>query len=139
MRDDIYGGLKNAIERGATLDQAVRSFINAGYSESEVREAAKSFMPPVLSVTNPSTTPNTTNSIQKRPMPIQARPPQQQQSPPAQPNPQMQFATISPPPEKSNKTIIILVAVLTLLVGVFVTSLLFRNEIASVIKTALGG
>lgn len=41
MREDIIGGLRNAIGRGEPLEKAVRSFINAGYRESEVREAAK--------------------------------------------------------------------------------------------------
>lgn len=43
MRDDIYGGLKNAIEKGESLDSAVQSFINAGYSSLEVKEAAQAF------------------------------------------------------------------------------------------------
>jgi len=134
MRDDIYGGLKNAIERGISLDQAVRSFINAGYSESEVREAAKAFAPPTLSVTNPP-------GIQ-RPM-TQARPPQQPQlqpqtQSPVQQMPQTQVASLNPPAKKSNTTVILLIAVLIILVGVFIASLLFRNQIASVLKTALG-
>ncbi len=41
MREDIYGALKNAIERGESIESAVRSFINAGYNETEVREAAQ--------------------------------------------------------------------------------------------------
>ncbi len=40
MRDEIWAGLKNAIERGQTLEQAIQSFINAGYNAAEVREAA---------------------------------------------------------------------------------------------------
>ncbi|OIO81724.1 hypothetical protein AUJ84_00355 [Candidatus Pacearchaeota archaeon CG1_02_32_132] len=41
MRQDIYGGLKNAVEKGDDLESAVRSFINAGYPEAEVRDAAQ--------------------------------------------------------------------------------------------------
>ncbi len=41
MREEIWAGLKNAMERGATLEQAVQSFINSGYSPGEVQEAAK--------------------------------------------------------------------------------------------------
>lgn len=41
MREDIYGGLKNALDRGEDLEKAVRSFIAAGYPEPEVREAAQ--------------------------------------------------------------------------------------------------
>ena len=41
MREDIAGGLRNALERGETMEQAVRTFVNAGYSEREVRDAAE--------------------------------------------------------------------------------------------------
>ncbi|MDP3881779.1 MAG: hypothetical protein Q8Q31_02780 [Nanoarchaeota archaeon] len=42
MRDEIWAGLKNALERGQPLEQAVQSFINAGYNANEVKEAARS-------------------------------------------------------------------------------------------------
>ena len=41
MSDEIYYGLKNALERGQSLDAAVQSFINAGYNPAQVREAEK--------------------------------------------------------------------------------------------------
>ena len=41
MGDEIYYGLKNALERGQSLNAAVQSFINAGYNPAEVREAEK--------------------------------------------------------------------------------------------------
>ena len=40
-KEDIIGGLKNALERGETLERAKSTFINAGYKEEEVEEAAK--------------------------------------------------------------------------------------------------
>lgn len=42
MKDEIQAGLKNAIERGFTLDEAIKSFISAGYNPVEVKEAANS-------------------------------------------------------------------------------------------------
>jgi len=41
MNDDLISGLKNAIERGASMEQAVNSFISAGYNPQEVRAAAR--------------------------------------------------------------------------------------------------
>lgn len=41
MNTDIAGGLKNALDHGSTLEQAVQSFINAGYSTQEVQEASE--------------------------------------------------------------------------------------------------
>ena len=39
--EGILGGLKNAIERGADLEKAKLTFLNAGYSEADVDEAIK--------------------------------------------------------------------------------------------------
>ena len=39
--EDIIGGLRNAIVRGQTLQQAMQSFINAGYAKEDVEEAAR--------------------------------------------------------------------------------------------------
>ena len=39
-REEIIGGLKNALERGNSLEKAVQSFINSGYNPQEVHAAA---------------------------------------------------------------------------------------------------
>jgi len=39
VKDDIAAGLKNAMERGDSLERAMQSFINAGYNPNEVRAA----------------------------------------------------------------------------------------------------
>lgn len=41
-KEDIIGGLRNAIERGESLESAMQSFVNAGYNANEVKEAAQS-------------------------------------------------------------------------------------------------
>jgi hypothetical protein len=38
----IIGGLKNALERGSSLEKAKESFITAGYDAADVEEAANS-------------------------------------------------------------------------------------------------
>ena len=46
MKEDIpgiIGGMKNAIERGSSIEKAKESFITAGYDAADVEEAAKSF------------------------------------------------------------------------------------------------
>ncbi len=49
MNEEILSGLKNAKERGFSLEESAQTFINAGYDASEVREAqallAKGFTP----------------------------------------------------------------------------------------------
>ncbi|MEM4271603.1 MAG: hypothetical protein QXD13_00725 [Candidatus Pacearchaeota archaeon] len=39
MREDILGGLKIALEKGESIQEAAQSFINAGYSQHDVQEA----------------------------------------------------------------------------------------------------
>ncbi len=41
MKDELVSGLKNAIERGSSLEQAIQSFLNAGYSPTDVSDAAR--------------------------------------------------------------------------------------------------
>jgi len=41
MKDDIIASLKAAMEHGASLEQAVASFVSAGYNSAEVQEAAR--------------------------------------------------------------------------------------------------
>lgn len=50
MREDIYGGLKNAIERGVPLEIAIRSFVNAGYKEADVRAVARDIQTSVFPI-----------------------------------------------------------------------------------------
>jgi len=40
-KEEIVGGFKNAIERGSSLEDAIQSFIGAGYNPKEVRAAAQ--------------------------------------------------------------------------------------------------
>lgn len=40
MKDEIQSGLKNAMDRGSSLKDAIQTFINAGYNPVEVNEAA---------------------------------------------------------------------------------------------------
>lgn len=41
MTDEIVGGIRNALERGNSIEEAVQSFIDAGYNPDEVRESAE--------------------------------------------------------------------------------------------------
>ena len=53
MREDIVAGLKNAMQRGESLEKAVQSFINAGYNPMEVKQAAESIYEGAISITHP--------------------------------------------------------------------------------------
>ena len=55
MREDIVTGLKNAMQRGESLEKAMQSFINAGYNPIEVKQAAESIYEGAISIVNPET------------------------------------------------------------------------------------
>jgi cobalamin biosynthesis Mg chelatase CobN len=40
VREELIGVLKNAVERGESIENVIQTFINAGYSSQEVNEAA---------------------------------------------------------------------------------------------------
>jgi hypothetical protein len=40
-REEIIAGLRNAVERGQSIQQAMQSMINAGYQVNEVQEASR--------------------------------------------------------------------------------------------------
>jgi hypothetical protein len=86
MREDIYGGLKNAMERGATLDEAVSSFINSGYPSGEVHEAAGALNAGATYNIRPSsqTQQRPSSQVQQQPLPPQQQQ-RPQQLPPSQP------------------------------------------------------
>lgn len=44
INEEIVGGLKNALERGDSLKNAMISFYNAGYDKKEIEEAAKTLL-----------------------------------------------------------------------------------------------
>ena len=43
MNEEILGGIKSAVKRGETLQQAMMSFFNAGYKREDIKEAARAF------------------------------------------------------------------------------------------------
>ncbi len=138
MREDIQGGLRNAMERGDSLEKAIKSFVSAGYSEAEVRDAAKIFTTPALGVVGSEESIAISNS-QKQVQPLPAKPPvQPQPQQQAQPIKSAQVHSALSGVSGTNKTVIILVAVLIVLVGIFIVSLVFKDQIADALKTALG-
>ncbi len=130
MRQDLYGGLRNALERGAPKEQAIRSFINAGYSEPEVREAALALEQGVLPMVQPLT--QQAKQMPSIPAKPQVKPLQIQQ-------PVHQFGQQKASPtnfdvkangHKPDLIVIMLVVILLFSIVAFVSSLIFRKQIA---------
>jgi len=52
MQDEIVAGIKNAMERGESLEQAMQSFINAGYNSAEVQAAGSMLSEGAIKIAN---------------------------------------------------------------------------------------
>lgn len=121
MREDLYGGLRNALEHGASLDQAIKSFMNAGYPEAEVREAAQALDNRVIGLIT-----------QKSSMTPQQLPKQRTQAMPV-----MRAQVTRPPRQRPSLLIIVLSIILLLSIVTFVVSIIFRQQIAQMLSSFL--
>lgn len=102
-RADLVAGIRNAIERGYTLEQAKASFISAGYKAEEVEEAARFASAPIAQ-------------------------PQQ----PAYPMPSPKVLPAKPPRRgwiKENWKIILLIGILVFLIIILILTFVFRDKI----------
>lgn len=144
-RNDIYGGLKNALEKGASMEQAIQSFINAGYNDIEVREAANMISPGVLTsnVQTPTQAQVPTQTQKMEPQRIPKKGAQKAlalaartQDPVAYPPLGNQTQSQQPPkkqqyvkPKEGAGKIVFLLAVLIILIGLLAVAIIFRNNI----------
>ncbi len=118
--DDIIGGLKNAIEKGDTLEQAKQSFFNAGYSHDDVEEAARSLHSDSSLVQEPESKPQG-----PEPKPLTAAPKEVIKKPVETPPEETQVK------EKSSGKwkLIVLISVLVALIILFIFILIFKDKI----------
>lgn len=116
MKEDLISGLKNAIERGFSLESAVKSFLNAGYNAQEVRDAAEHLSHGASSlvyseINREHATPEQTNPVSSDNTPI------------------------APPLEvkkKSKHILIIILSIILAILGAGILSILFfKDEIIS--------
>lgn len=106
MADEIIEGLKNALEHGSTLDEAVNSFVAAGYSPIEVKEAAQALTSGALAMT-----------ISAQPLPQTVQPIAPPTAMPLQMPPVMQpISPLQPEKKEAPKWLKIAIVVLLLLI-----------------------
>ena len=133
MREDIIAALKNALERGESLERAMQSLINAGYNPIEVRQAGESLMQGAMSVSNPEA-----ERVRQLPQPPRAQWPSQQMSQqlqqPIQNTYLRRLEEIRPMPEvkrghkKRAVLIIVLIFILLLLIGGLIYMIFYGQE-----------
>ncbi len=79
MKDEIQSGLKNAMDRGSSLKDAIQTFINAGYNPVEVNEAANAMGYGATNMTLQNTQSSEDKSISPQVMTLQSSQQTQQQ------------------------------------------------------------
>jgi len=84
VNQEIIGGLKNALDRGESLEKAAQSFVNAGYNPNEIKEAVSQLSR------------NATNIISQSEKSKEISPQQNQQSKPIQTNQSKTLSTQQP-------------------------------------------
>jgi len=124
---ELIAGLKNALERGESIEKAKKSFVNAGYKQEDV-EAASLGMSQVQPIQTPAEEevptepepqqPSTQETTQPQPQPQQTQP----QTPPSpEPQPTPVITTTQQPKKKFPLfiTILIIIAIIDLFGAAF--------------------
>lgn len=161
MNDEILGGLRNALERGDTLQKAMMTFYNAGYKKEEIEEAARFLsqnpipVSPSPSSISPSPTPATKIGLlqkkEQKPI-IPVVPPQvpsaspmnkqivsDYEAPAPQPSQVQQNVSGYGEKKSSDKVLItVLITILVLLFGILGAIFLFKNEIINFFSSMFG-
>ena len=135
-KEEIAGGLKNAMERGYSLEQAVQSFINSGYNPDEVREAANLITQGGVSqLIQPAVTAQAISS-QQTPLFTEEGVPQPPQPPQLPQEAQVPVAVITAQEAKPKKKwlVITLVVLLAVLAGSIIAITIFRDQIIKLIS-----
>lgn len=116
MKEEIAAGIKNALERGSSVEEAIQSFVNAGYNYNEVRQAADMIMHGATSIISPLS------------------------SVPANNNPPVNGNVQTPPETKKRgkwKAILLISILVILIIGV-VASVFFKEKILELINSFYG-
>ncbi|MEK6906629.1 MAG: hypothetical protein AABW81_03340 [Nanoarchaeota archaeon] len=100
VREDILEGLKRAVQRGSTLQKAMVSFYNSGYTKEEIEDAARELQKQMHQIEVQRVVQQPSQlTIQKPQQPTQPLPQQNQQpvvQQPLQPQPQ-KLQQVTPP------------------------------------------
>lgn len=148
VRQDIIAGLRNAVQRGFTMQQAMQSYINAGYNAQEVQQAAahlsKGQAPPIQQkgapvaqqaqqLIQPTTQPTQQMQMTQQPQPGPQPPSGSQQVKPLKDKKK-------PPKKKGHKGLIItLIIILVLLIAGVSLAILFKDNIITFINDLMSG
>ena len=122
---DIIAGLKNAVERGYSLEQAKQSLRNSGYSEGDITEASNYLSGGFVNVQHMPQQNHLAQNFQTNQHPNSQRQNQQMLQPKKQKG-------------KISAFLVILILVLFVLVSFLVLSLIFKDELTQLFQNLFG-
>lgn len=121
-KEDILGGLRNAMSKGASLKDAMQSFYNAGYKKEEIEQVAREFQSQQKIQQN-----------QNQQMQIQKSQSKQQTNQYKQSLQSQDYIK----PQSSNKGwIIFFIILLLILIGAAISLFIFKSEIIELINNS---
>jgi FtsZ-interacting cell division protein ZipA len=140
IKEEIFEGLKVALSKGESLQRAMMSFFNAGYSKEEIEEAAR-----YLQASQASAQPQTSQPAKQVTQPVQQQHPKPQSKikqlwSPQKPIKQtVQKVSAYERKPKSTSIIVtgILIFLLILLLGILVAVFLFKDKLAAFFSNIL--
>lgn len=129
QRPELVGGLKRALERGYSLEQAKNSFISAGYNIEDIEDSIAELLG-IAEYSKYANTGKTNINYENKIASGSIK------APVNSGNTVVNTPNIvqSNPQKKNNKLIIILVVIFLALVGILLGTLLFKNSIISFIN-----
>lgn len=134
MKEEIIAGIRNALDRGFSISQAVQSFINAGYNPNDVREAAEAFSGAShIAFAQGEEQKETFSSkevVAVQPL-VQNIQPQNIQ---IQNTPVQVAGSVQKEKGSGKKIIIALVIILAILLGALIFSIIFRDQLLNFVK-----
>lgn len=149
VNQEVLGGLRAALSKGETLFQGMMALYNAGYSKTEIEEAARVVQMEIQGTQQQS---QMQQGILQIPQKQFIRPLQQKTQQPLKSvqsqtisqktqKPVQKVSTYGPPPKSSKKNLIIvifLIVALLFLIGVLVGTFLFKQEILNLFGNIFG-
>lgn len=119
MSEEIAAGIRNAMERGYSMEEAVNSFIRAGYNPAEVQEASQLITSGAMEIAGPE-------------IPSREIIPEPHEYSQMAPSPQALSAPeVQPSAKKAKKWMFVAIISLLVLIGVGIIGLIFRDQIVA--------
>lgn len=109
MKEEIAAGIRNAMERGSSLEEVVNSFIQAGYNPDEVHEASQMVTGGVTQIIAPQSSAPESSAL------------------PSLESPAVPLKT----EKKASRWKIIAIIVLLILIGIGLILMIFKEQIIS--------